>query len=267
MDSMPPGINCFSQTLPLFNPEKSTSYKKMDQNHKLNDFFYVSTNGNLVNRADYYLEQSSSGIVSLETFTFQSNKGNPENLPSFISQMGVKNVKRFSHCLPKRSSSIKTTFLRFGTDVKSPSNLQKLKLFGETYRERLKLPKDTFLNGCMLDTGHTGSRLDTRAYTAVVKILTQHFDKFKLTRLTGGVYEGQLCYKMKAGFKNFPNMTFHFKGRNFFGFEDDIFCMTMYGMNNLTILGAFQMQDVRFVYDLVEGSVAFGAENCELDKA
>ncbi|KAL7129305.1 hypothetical protein ABFS83_13G057500 [Erythranthe nasuta] len=314
-----PCTKCFPQTLPLFDPKKSTTYKKMTKNHNLSDFFDDS----MEYEARYVFGHYSSGIMSLDTFTFPSHTGSPEILRNFvfgcannnvgdwpentpitgimgmnrsplslIGQMGSRAIRRFSYCLPKINSPVKRTVLRFGPDVKIRTGLQCtkfLKIKTNMYDvalegvsvlgRRLKVPKGTFSGGCQLDTGASGSRIDSRAYKMILDVLSQYFDKFKLKRLTDPIYEGQLCYNKKPGFNSFPNMTWHFKasglcrganvqigGDSLFGHEGNIFCMTMYGLANRSILGAFQMQNYRFVYDLVGGQVLFGSEDCSKDK-
>ncbi|KAL0306673.1 UNVERIFIED_CONTAM: Aspartic proteinase CDR1 [Sesamum radiatum] len=202
---------------------------------------------------------------------------------SLIGQMDSKSAQRFSYCLPPVDSRINTIILRFGNDVKSSRALREtsfLKYNDYNYRvslldisvggRRLNLPNGTFPSGCMLDIGCSGSYLETHAYNEMVRVLMQHFSRFNLSRIAAGSSsQGQLCYWLRRGFSSFPNMTFHFQGANFeigpkslFQVRSDRFCLTIFANDNMTILGAFQQQNVRFVYDIGNQKVLFGKEDC-----
>ncbi|KAK6157440.1 hypothetical protein DH2020_011688 [Rehmannia glutinosa] len=206
---------------------------------------------------------------------------------SIIGQMGAT-AKRFSYCLPPISSPIKTTFLRFGNDVKG-RNLSKVSFLNSidyNYRvnlldisisgQRLNLPTGTFPTGCMLDAGCGGSVIETRAYNEILRVLLQHFQRFNLTRVSGGLgfLQGELCYRLRRGFRNYPGMTFHFQGANYeigpenlFRVTSDRFCLALTGSNDRTILGAFQQQNVRFIYDNGYQKLFFSKEDCSQDGA
>ncbi|KAI3457546.1 hypothetical protein Pfo_014209 [Paulownia fortunei] len=342
-----PCIHCFKQDYPLFDPNKSSSYKKLSPNNALARFFKRSNNGECIFNVTYHSGQSSAGIASVETFTFPSNKKVPESQKevvfgcsnsyqgqftsntlvtgimgmnrsplSLIGQMGSKSVRRFSYCLPRLNSPIKsplsligqmgstsaqrfsyclppinspvkTTLLRFGNDVKGRA-LRKTSFLSHidyNYRvilldisiagRRLNLPTGTFPSGCMLDIGCGGSYITTSAYNEVLRALTQHFQSFNLTRMTAGSSsQGEFCYRLRRGFRNYPNMTFHFQGANFeigpenlFRVTSDRFCLAMFGLDNMTILGAFQQQNVRFIYDIGYQKLFFAKEDCSQDKA
>ncbi|CAA0808462.1 Eukaryotic aspartyl protease family protein [Striga hermonthica] len=150
-----PCIKCFKQDYPLFDPKQSKSFQTLPQNHPSAKYFRRSENGSFIFHLLYVSGESARGTVSIETFGFPSHKkratesvknvvfgcahnqigrftssvtgimGMSRSPLSMFSQMGPL-VKRFSYCLPHISSPVKTTFLRFGNDVK-----------GRTYGKRV----------------------------------------------------------------------------------------------------------------------------------
>ncbi|KAK6132085.1 hypothetical protein DH2020_034151 [Rehmannia glutinosa] len=314
-----PGLSGESRDYPLFDPKKSTSYKKLSTNHALARFFTRSNNDECNFNVTYESGQSSSGIASVETFTFPSSKRVPESIQgivfgctnnyqgqfasntlvtgimgmnrsplSLIGQMGTKSVRRFSYCLSKLNSPTKSTFLRFGNDIKEKGNFQKtsflsarndysVKLLNLSIGGRvLTLPRGTFSSGCVFDVGSGTTYLEMGAYNAVKNALIQHFDRFNLTRVgTDPSFPGDLCYLLQRGFRNYPGMVFHFQGANFeigpealFRFINDRFCLAVMGtQKRLTVLGAYQQQNVRFIYDIGNEKLLFAKEDCSQDKA
>ncbi|KAK4398229.1 putative aspartic protease [Sesamum angolense] len=314
-----PCIHCFQQNYPLFDPKRSRTYRKLPRNHPLTKWtasFARYKNGAFTFNIAYGSGQSSTGILSIETFSFPSHRRGPEIIPgvvfgcannqqgyfssmvtgimgmnrspvSMIGQMGLSSARRFSYCLPPVNSPVKTTRLRFGGDIKKTEDSQetrflntrdysyRVKLLGISVAgRRLDLPKRSFPKGCTLDTGCALSRIETRVYSEVERVLIQHFNRFNLTRLPpGSISRGDLCYSPRPGFINYPNMTFHFQGadygigpKNLFLFLDNRFCLAMF-RDKITILGAYQQQDVRFVYDNGNQKVLFREEDCSQDRA
>lgn len=188
--------------------------------------------------------------------------------------MGVpKSARRFSYCLPGLSSPVKSTFLRFGNDISKERPTFKRTGFilnaGNDYRVRLlnisiggrvlNLPQGSFFNGCMLDVGTATSRLGPGAYIAVLYTLQRYFHHYNLMRLRDVPRsESDLCYRLQSGFRNYPGMVFHIEGadleigpENLFRFATNRFCLALFGTGKKsTVLGAYQQQNVRFIYEL-----------------
>ncbi|KAK4439020.1 hypothetical protein Salat_0236700 [Sesamum alatum] len=255
------------------------SREKLPHNHPSARFFRRSGNGDSVFYLLYGSGESAQGIVSVETFSFPSHGKSYERIDgvgfgcankqlgrfrrsvtdimgmhrsplSLIGEMGSKSARRFSYCLPPVDSRINTTILSV--------NLSDISVGGR----RLNLPNGTFPSGCMLDIGCSGSYLETCAHNEVVRVLMQHFSRYNLSRIAvGGPSSqlGQLCYRVRRGFSSFPNMTLHFQGANF-EVRSDQFCLTMFTKDRMTIVGAFQQQNVRFVNDICNQKVLFGLE-------
>ncbi|KAL8031868.1 hypothetical protein ABFX02_13G057200 [Erythranthe guttata] len=302
-----PCVHCFKQDYPLFDPKSSTSYKRLTSSHTLARFFQRSNNGECVFNMMYMSGQSSSGIASVETFTFPSNKRADESQMtsntmvtgimgmnrsplSLISQMGTKSARRFSYCLPKLSSPVKSTFLRFGKDIKDKGSFQKTNFVsvGNDYSvsllaisingRQLSLPRGALSKGCVLDVGSGASDIEMGVYKVILSVLREHFDRFNLTRVSNIPSPlGDLCYRVQRAFRSYPSMVLHFQGSNFeigaanlFRFRDDYFCLGMFGRQGMSmtmLLGAYQQQNVRFVYDVGNRKLLFGNEDCSQDKA
>ncbi|KAK6157441.1 hypothetical protein DH2020_011689 [Rehmannia glutinosa] len=86
--------------------------------------------------------------------------------------------------------------------------------------------------------------------------------------------EGFVCYTRPTGFTEFPNMTFHFQGADFrvpsgnlFMFQRRFFCLAMLESEKVTILGAYQQQNVGILYDLKDEMLSFASEDCSKDAA
>ncbi|CAK9148566.1 unnamed protein product [Ilex paraguariensis] len=205
---------------------------------------------------------------------------------SLVSQLGVSIMRRFSYCLPAFDSRFRTSFLRFGNDivikgghVQTTPFLRdtgyKLNLSGISIDgRRLVLPPGTFSGGCVIDSGGTQSIIEQRAYTLLLNAFVVHFVRFRnLKRVADTKGTRDLCYRYSGGFNGFPSMTFHFQGANLevprtslFKLERSTFCLEMKGHPSKTILGAYQQQNVRFIYDIGNSSLSFVREDCSKDR-
>ncbi|KAL9145631.1 hypothetical protein ABFS82_13G057300 [Erythranthe guttata] len=143
-----PCIKCFRQKQPLFDVKKSVSYKLMPRTNKLSKGFECSHIG-CVYGVKYYSGQFSTGVLSLEDFTFGTSAGVPRRILnmvfgcgmnnhgsfgeknvasgilgmdkepiSFARQLGARIKNRFSYCLTNiDSGKIKESYLRFGEEA------------------------------------------------------------------------------------------------------------------------------------------------------
>lgn len=226
-----------------------------------------------------------SGILGLNTA--------PESL---ISQLKSTIQGRFSYCLVYGYREMEaTSILRFGDDtVSMRKDYQTTPIM---YRDlttyyylnlvdisvgdiRIGFPPRTFdlkpngNGGCMIDTGAMATFIDKGPYERVMREFDEHFRSFGLER----VYKEaglEYCYKSNPKFRPYLSMTFHFQGADFkveptymyFHYEaKGYFCVALMPYTGKTLLGAWQQQDMRVVYDLNLGVVRFAPENCASDK-
>ncbi|KAK6132086.1 hypothetical protein DH2020_034152 [Rehmannia glutinosa] len=214
---------------------------------------------------------------------------------SFARQLGGLMKDRFSYCLPELdSTAVKDSYLRFGDEAtkRNTTNATQSTPFLKTNRneifyllnlteisingQKLGLTEDTFPGGCVIDSGSSISLLNTKAFTAVKNSFDGYFSKFKNVRriVRKTMPEGFVCYTRPTGFTEFPNMTFHFQGGDFrvpsgnlFMFQRRFFCLAMLESEKVTILGAYQQQNVRILYDLKDEMLSFASEDCSKDAA
>ncbi|OVA11122.1 Peptidase A1 [Macleaya cordata] len=215
---------------------------------------------------------------------------------SLIAQIKDVAKRRFSYCLPTPSS---TSFLRFGDDIviKPGSKVQTTPFV--TYKSRfmyalnltdisvgddhsgmvrIGFPPGTFAlkqdrtGGCIIDSGSAVTHIDAKPYVELKKAIMGYFQPFGLKLIDPKKYEFELCYVRPKGFKSFPSVTFHFQGADlkvvsdFLFFVDvHFFCLVMKPRNGLTVLGAMQQTNIRFVYDAGAGLLSFVPEDCSKD--
>ncbi|OIW19979.1 hypothetical protein TanjilG_31853 [Lupinus angustifolius] len=153
-----PCVNCYNQSIPIFDPQSSTSYKKLlagDPHCKENQTKQIvkpDCSYELVNNG----ESLTIGFASTETFTFLNNKGQEFTLPNIVFgcsnnntrmpfvgtkvsgvlglntapfSLGIQlkekisNTSRFSYCLHSSSQPEKdsTSLLKFGKGAVFPN--------------------------------------------------------------------------------------------------------------------------------------------------
>jgi hypothetical protein len=239
------------------------------------------------NNLDFtFREQKISGILGLNTA--------PESL---VSQLKSTIQGRFSYCLVYSYREMEaTSILRFGEDTVSIRNDYKttplmyrdlttyyyLNLLDISVGDhRIGFPAGTFDlkpstgdGGCIIDNGAMATFIDRSPYERVMREFDEHFRSFGLERVHKEVGL-EYCYRYNPNFRPYLPMTFHFEGADFkveptymyFHYEaKGYFCVALMPYAGKTLLGAWQQQDMRVVYDLNLGVVRFAPENCANDK-
>ncbi|KAL2245560.1 aspartic proteinase CDR1-like [Sesamum indicum] len=219
------------------------------------------------------------------------------NFPtSLVGQFGNRAMHRFSYCLPElRSSRPRNSILSVGQEaVISGKNVQTTpflkhpqgrKLVQDSYRlnltgisvagTTLEIPKGSLDGGCILDTGAPFSIIEEQAYEVVINAFSSYFAQFRnVKKITDRKYPKNLCYKYPRGFRNFPSMVLHFEeanleingtslfmfGRNFF--MANFICLQLLGEPKTNILGVYQQQNIRLLYDLGNDKLSFARDSC-----
>ncbi|KAK4439022.1 putative aspartic protease [Sesamum alatum] len=285
-----PCVKCFEQDHPVFDPSKSVSFKRLRRNHTLARWFNCT-----VLECYYFVESrgghSSDGVVSVDTFSFPGSSETKQqrledvvfgcgtcnhgrlgpqttltgllgmgNFPtSLVGQLGNRAMHRFSYCLPElRSPKPRSSILSFGVAGKT-----------------LEIPKGSFDGGCILDTGAPFSVIEEQAYKVVINAFSSYFAQFRnVKKMANGKYPKNLCYKYPRGFRNFPSMVLHFEGANLeingtslfvFGrnlFVPNFICLQLLGEPKTNILGVYQQQNIRLLYDLGNDKLSFARQSC-----
>ncbi|GFP95261.1 aspartic proteinase cdr1 [Phtheirospermum japonicum] len=146
-----PCRSCFKQTLPIFNPESSSTYRRIPCNtadcERSKPYTYCSVNKeDCLFSEDYADKTATSGVLSIDTLSFASTGGTSTAIPnivfgcgwrndaafksgetgivglgggahSLINQLGPLAGGRFSYCLTSRFARSTTSKLHFGDNA------------------------------------------------------------------------------------------------------------------------------------------------------
>ncbi|GFS29212.1 hypothetical protein Acr_00g0005830 [Actinidia rufa] len=216
---------------------------------------------------------------------------------SLISQIKIQVGGRFSYCLffNAWTRTNATSFLRFGTDIPGSQNFQRTRLVPhpahpESYAlnlrdisigdHRMNFPANTFAvtgndsrGGFILDTGTLVSYIDRNPYSQIRRVFVERFNRLRLQQSRHNKFD--LCYTMPRNVRAqdvFTPMTYHFEGgSNLWVASENVFlvnriknffCLGLKPQDGMTVLGALQQQNTRFIYDVHGGVLSFARENC-----
>jgi len=211
---------------------------------------------------------------------------------SFISQLGPSVGNKFSYCLvsvndsPSKSSPLflgQTASLNAKTVSSTPIILSSsqptfyyLSLEGISVGGKLlNIPARTFdlqsdgYGGLIIDSGTTVTYLEQAGYDIVKKAL---MSSIKLPQADGSSIGLDLCYsKFGSSTSNFPSMTFHFKGADYYLPKENyiyvdssgIICLAMLPSSGMSIFGNFQQQNYHILYDNGRNMLSFAPTVCD----
>ncbi|KAK4851301.1 hypothetical protein QYF36_013941 [Acer negundo] len=219
---------------------------------------------------------------------------------SFISQTGSFILRRFSYCLvdPTKSETPLFSYLKFGYDMgfiggavqKTP--FTKHPEFPYEYfvnlldisvdNKRLNFPPDTFKfkpdtgdGGFLIDSGTVLTYIQDTAYSKLEEEIVRYFSPYKnLVRSQDCPAPSKLCYDAPLGFPLFPTLTYHFQGANLtiagensFEVDDEekSFVLSIAPQSRLSMLGAYQQHNIRFIFDIDSNVLAFVPDDCSKD--
>ncbi|PIN11191.1 Aspartyl protease [Handroanthus impetiginosus] len=239
-----------------------------------------------------FMESSKHNIVA-------GNFGLGSDKRSFLRQKESLTHGRFSYCLPlwqvAHNSNI---FLRLGDDIPDTKALKSTPLMSypdfsayfvnlkgiSVGNRKINIPtrmlvrQNNFDGGCMVDSGSSITILPPPVYEKLREFLmNNHFLRYKRNR-SQGFYN--FCYFLPKNkrMNDLPNITFHLQDSDLVflpqvGYvlgrslgRDYYFCLgiipqSIYG---LTIIGAMQQANMRFIFDTVKQRLYFGQEDCAL---
>eukprot|EP00253_Pinus_taeda_P028106 PITA_28106 len=316
-----PCSDCYSQVDPIFNPNASSSYKRInctseacinlgkyepdpfecvDNNFCEYDELYADLSRS---QGDYSHETLTLGSDSFEGFAFgcgHTNKGNFNGTSGFLGlgrrPIAFPNQTRskfggiFSYCLPDFLSSNSTGSLSFGESsipataaftplLTVPHDDPRLYFVGlngiSVGGERLSISSATLAGkGTVVDSGTTITKLSIAAYDAV---------KTSLRNKTQNLPSAEphlfldTCYNL-SGYSdvNLPTITFHFANNSdmtvshkgmLYPVKDDgsQTCLAFTAtepVDDYTIIGNFQQQGTRMVFDNKGGRIGFASGSC-----
>uniref|UniRef100_A0A0D6QRY4 Peptidase A1 domain-containing protein n=1 Tax=Araucaria cunninghamii TaxID=56994 RepID=A0A0D6QRY4_ARACU len=208
---------------------------------------------------------------------------------SFVSQTAKSYDRTFSYCLPSIRSSGSTGSLLLGkgalsapglkftpflTNAANPS-LYAVGLNGVSVgNDRVSVPADT-----IIDSGTVITRLVAPAYTAMRDSFRRQLSARNLNIVANVSNLFDTCYKIPSGGVELPSVTLHFDG----GFDwvlpaenvlipgsskgSSVQCLAFAAppgnlANRLSIIGNFQQQNFRVVYDAPASRLGIALEKC-----
>ncbi|PON88105.1 Aspartic peptidase [Trema orientale] len=218
---------------------------------------------------------------------------------SFVQQIKSQSDGRFSYCLVAKlgtSPNPPRMFLRFGDDVPRRPNLRWTPVFA---RGGPNSPYYLYLQGvtmvgsgsgsppkriahigeCVIDSGAAISHIRRATYAALRVEMARFFLAHNFTKI-GSQVGLDLCYKTpsNARAEQFPSIKLNFRGADlelslhgtyYFGETEsgqDFFCLAMLpadiGEGRLSLIGAFQQIDHRFIFDTNQYKLYFTPEDC-----
>ncbi|KAK9664010.1 hypothetical protein RND81_14G013500 [Saponaria officinalis] len=172
-----------------------------------------------------------------------------------------------------------TALLHYGNDPHYYLNLEGISVG----QRKLTIDKKVFVRqakgkgGTIIDSGTSYTYLNPQAYKKLRRVLKRYIKSlgrywpFKPDR---DKFELDLCYTgLKGTLNEFPSITFHFSGGNLILKSENVFiktndppdgfCLAMLPDDNgLTVLGAYQQSNFRFIYDRSRYLLLFKPEDC-----
>ncbi|XP_044462862.1 aspartic proteinase nepenthesin-2-like [Mangifera indica] len=225
-----------------------------------------------------------SGVLGLDTGKL-----------SLLGQLGEADRRRFTYCfVPSNPSMEATSILRFGEDARMQGtnfkttpfvrqkisthfylNLEDISVGGR----RMGFTEETFSlrrdgsGGCIIDTGSATTHLAREPYNTVTQYFDEYFTGHGLHRVEN-IPVLEYCYQYVPNFVAYPSMTFHFQGADLEVKPKNVlisdgtsyFCVSLLPSEGVTVIGALQQQNTRFLYELDTNSLKFAPENCANDR-
>ncbi|KAL0320595.1 UNVERIFIED_CONTAM: Aspartic proteinase CDR1 [Sesamum radiatum] len=200
---------------------------------------------------------------------------------SLISQVRNEAQGRYSYCLHNGDS-----YLRFGNDIPEVGKDAKTAKILYPYHPTLFLDlKDISVDqkrlglspvlfsyeqgGFFIDTGAQFTVIKKQAYDQVIQAFANYYNG-RLKRVNGKAYRLDLCYKHNLTLKSYASMTFHLEGADYVTMnlyvvpQAGILCIGLIP-GYVSILGAMQQLNTRFIFDINTNTLKFVNEDCSKD--
>ncbi|KAK9696892.1 hypothetical protein RND81_08G003800 [Saponaria officinalis] len=296
-----PCLQCYTQTLPIFDPRKSSTYKTRSCDSEACQALYSGQSSCSSNNVCNYLYQygdksHTSGDIAAETITFNSrktSKGHTSGLVglgggplSLVSQLSPLINGKFSYCLiPSFEEGNYTSTINFGTRGRvsgpgvistplvrnDPNTFYFLTLKAITFgKSKIPFSRNPFTNqtnqgNIIIDSGSTLTYLPSDFFDDLYTTIKDVIHGEEVEDPTGYL---KLCYNGGVDDLNIPNMIAHFDGGDVTWKSSNTFIQVSDGVTCLAIVpgGAFigNIAQSNFLigYDLIEGKVSFKPMDC-----
>ncbi|KAF3949010.1 hypothetical protein CMV_025061 [Castanea mollissima] len=275
-----PCIECYNQTAPLFDPEKSTTYKTVSCTSSLckSPYNSCSIDGTRCQYSMEYGDESfSKGDLAVETITLGSNTGHSVPLRKTIIGCGHNN---------NDTSEIKASTGIVGLGGGKLSLVSQLHssiggkfsycLVPFTYSQYNTSSKLNFGSHAAVSGFGTVSTPLEYKRTALTKLPTEFYKKFEsavaeeinFERIDDPSHELSLCYNHSED-TYFPTITAHFSGADvklnrastFVPVTCGIVCLAFVAAEP-SIFGNLAQSNLLVGYDLVEKTISFKTTDC-----
>ncbi|XP_037437557.1 aspartic proteinase nepenthesin-1-like [Triticum dicoccoides] len=131
--------------------------------------------------------------------------------------------------------------------------------------------------GCLIDPGTGTTTMTQLAYNVLEHAVEEHVKRLGMPLVRHHGY--RLCFSgaTQAAIPHLPTMTLHFeeggeddgdlviRPQQLFVFVQHDICLAVVPSEHMTIIGAMQQVDTRFVYDITAGKIHFAPERCSDD--
>ncbi|KAF8387913.1 hypothetical protein HHK36_026575 [Tetracentron sinense] len=284
-----PCKTCYNQTQSLFDPSKSSTYKKVPCRSPACAALEVEectkdTKSCYYDLVVYGDGSSTMGVLSGDTLTFEDPFPNNITFPHMAFGCADDTSGTFEKSQGYQDDS--GSRMQFGSNAviygdmtplasESTSNYY-LTLEGISVgNDELPIPDgifnltEDFKGGFIIDSGTTYTTLRVEAFLPLVDALGE---KIHLQQKEDPSNQFQLCFVAGSFDKlaSTPVVTFHFKGADvvfpqqstYTKAFDWLCCLAMLPSSNISILGNFQQQNFDVGFDLCKKLVSFAASDC-----
>ncbi|CAI9089630.1 OLC1v1024238C1 [Oldenlandia corymbosa var. corymbosa] len=252
-----PCAQSYKQDTLLFNPAKSSSYRKLRCNTTLCSEareWNCDKEHSCTYKYSYVDGSFTVGNLANETFTFGTNSGKKTSIPTLlfdagvsITQWGIESGVGSANNATKKTKII---------------NVNKISSNGDT--AAAAGPKKGV--NIIIDSGVKLTFLPRQLATDLEATLCESIIG-TISPDPQGLFN--LCYKTGKG-TTFPDIVAHFTGayiilptfNTFLQVSDDLICFTLLGTDDLPIFGNLSQGDYLIGYNLVNGTVYFKQIGC-----
>ncbi|KAH9781523.1 Aspartic proteinase CDR1 [Citrus sinensis] len=251
-----PPSQCYKQDNPLFDPQKSSTYKYLSCSSSqcappIKDS--CSAEGNCKYSVSYGDESFSNGDLATETVTVGSTSGQAVALPEIVFGCGTKNGGKFN----SKTDGI----VGLGGGDASLISQMKTTIAGD---QRLGFTSGSTPGGdIVIDSGTTLTYLPPAYASKLLSVMSSMI----AAQPVEGPYD--LCYSISSR-PQFPEVTIHFRDAdvklspsNFFmNISEDLVCSVFNARDDIPLYGNIMQTNFLIGYDIEGRTVSFKPTDC-----
>ncbi|KAK4349459.1 hypothetical protein RND71_032214 [Anisodus tanguticus] len=263
-----PCINCFHQSAPLFDSNKSSTYKTLGCNTEECTSLGTSScvGGNICEYQMSYGDQSHTiGDLAFEKFTFPSTSGNNVDIPNVVFGCGHDNGGTFN--------SYTSGIIGLGGGKVSIINQLDNEINGKFSYCLIPLESSISNGSSHINFGNSAIMSDPNVVsTPLIKKESSTFYYLNLEATKKDDPSGTfgLCYESENGIIDAPKIVAHFTNADlellpsstFAQVEEGLVCLTIVPAEDIAIFGNLAQGNFLIGYDLVANKVSFLPTDC-----